>query len=596
MSSHSHPAQARIDSAGPLRVMVFSSITPSEPWRLMTRLEAEGKSIRVAGLLYEQRAGKSLRQRIHLWKRNFREPGYVTYVTSRLASAFVRPIHQVGTGLLRFAQASRVSYDGRDEMSLPDLATACRERGWAFMLTGDIHASESLEFVRQQHVDLGIVLGTRILKPVLYEIPRLGSINIHKRKVPDYRGGGPVGLWEMLDGQKEIGVTVHRVAEKVDTGAVVGSDVIPIEPYDTVTSLTLKADVLGEDLLLTSVRNIAEGTVIEKAQAGPGKTFKSPKPHELRRYHRRLNASRPACRLLYGRPAWKLALRSILYVGLLPARNWLRRLRKRFPVVILYHHLITDRPHPMGLPTEQFVKHLRYLKRHYRLVSLSEATRILASGVVEEPTAVLTFDDGYADNFLNLRAALRVEPAPVTLFVCPGIIETGEPFPHDVRAGLHGFSPLSTAQLRHFVAEGFEIGSHTRTHFDCGSTDERQLESEIEGSRRDLQALLGCAPSFFSFPWGALKNMSDAAVRKAAEHFEWYCSAYGGENWPGSAERHLKRKPYPLNLWELELALQGILDLSPPRRPLHQLPQLHKGSKPASPSTSGPLSNGASAP
>jgi peptidoglycan/xylan/chitin deacetylase (PgdA/CDA1 family)/folate-dependent phosphoribosylglycinamide formyltransferase PurN len=563
------------------RVIVFSSLAPFEPWHLMRRLEAEIAGVEVAGLLYEQRPHKSFLQRVQLWTKNLRQPSYVAYVLSRMASAMADRLRAAATVLLRFAQASRVVYQNPNQLSLNDLAAFCRQQDWPFLLTSDIHGQDSLEFVRKQRADLGIVLGTRILKPMLYEIPVHGSLNIHKRKVPDYRGGGPVGLWEMLDGQKEIGITVHRVAEKVDTGAVVCSTVIPIEPYDTCASLALKADLLGEELLLAATRQLMQGTQSEQVQVGAGKTFKSPKPHEMRKYERDLKSMRPQYRPVYGRPMWKLLLRSCLYALVVPFRNWSCRLRKKFPIVILYHHLITDRPHPMGLPTTEFLKHLRYLKGHYRLASLREATQLLAAGMVEEPTVVLTFDDGYADNFLTLRAVLRVEPVPVTLFVCTDLIKTGAPFPHDVRAGLHGFLPMTVNQLQQLHGEEFEIGSHTRTHFDCASSDPVQLESEIAGSARHLQAILGSEPLFFSFPWGTPENMSDAAVRTAAETFQWYCSAFGGENWPGSSDAHLKRKPYPLNLWELELTLQNMLEFSPSRRPLHALPPMGRQTVPA---------------
>ena len=85
--------------------------------------------------------------------------------------------------------------------------------GCSFKVTGDYHCEESLEFVRSLNADLGIVYGTRILKPPLFSIPRLGSINIHKRKVPDYRGGGPVGLGTVAVAVGEDSGTLEDVYE-----------------------------------------------------------------------------------------------------------------------------------------------------------------------------------------------------------------------------------------------------------------------------------------------------------------------------------------------------------------------------------------------
>jgi peptidoglycan/xylan/chitin deacetylase (PgdA/CDA1 family) len=230
--------------------------------------------------------------------------------------------------------------------------------------------------------------------------------------------------------------------------------------------------------------------------------------------------------------------------------------------VILYHHLVSDRPHPLGLPTDAFVRHLRYLKRHYRIVSLDDAVALLASGAVGEPTIVLTMDDGYGDNFVNLRAALRAEPAPVALFVCSRLIAESRPFPHDVRDHREGFSPLTPEEVRSLAAEGITIGSPTRTHLDCGTHDHARLTDEIVGSRQDLEAMLNREVRYFAFPFGHRENMSPEAMAIASSAYRHHFSAHGGTNTvPAVALQHLRRMGWPVNLWELELALQGVLEL-----------------------------------
>ena len=345
---------------------------------------------------------------------------------------------------------------------------------------------------------------------------------------------------------------------------------VSIDPFDAAVSLKLKADLLGEDLIIEALRDSTLTTLPDNPnmQASPGEnpvTSANPLRLEPRsRYH----APRT-------RPAWKLALRSSAYLWILPFRNWTRRLRKRFPLVILFHHLVSDRPHPMGISTEAFLAQVRYLKRHYRLVSLAEGLRLLDSSSIDQPTAVLTFDDGYADNFLALRAVLRVEPAPVTMFVCPELIEKGHAFPHDLRDHREGFAPLSPTELRQMAVEGMEIGSHTLTHFNCGSTEREVLDREITGSRRDLEALVGQAVPFFSFPWGRPANMSAPAVEIAAKSYEHFFSAYGGANFPGVTGQHRVRSAHPHSLWELELTLQQLLEM--PRSDAEELRALFEG-------------------
>ena len=555
---------ARRDRETAFRIVVFSAMDPLAVLHLVERIGRDVPGVEVAGILYERRPAKVFWQRVRVWSKSLGQPGYLRYVADRTMRSSTRAAGRAAHAVLSLAQASRVSLPAND-VSVDDLGQVCVKRGWSFQLTADMHAENSLDFVRTCKPDLGIVFGTRILKRALYDTPRLGSINIHKRKLPEYRGGGPIGLWELLDGQHAIGCTVHRVEDEVDAGEILRTSTIPIHDYESLDSLALKADILGEDLLIEAVKDIANDTPRPIRQTGEAKTFKTPKASEIFGYRRHLAATRPRFRTPRGRPAWKLAVRSSLYAWYLPVRNWKRRRTRSFPVVVLYHHLLSERPHPMGIPTDVFLEHLRYLKRHYRVVSLSSALGMLESGRIEEPIVVLTLDDGYGDCFLNLRAALRAEPTPVTLFVCSRVIEEGRAFPADVHDGRANFSPLTVDELRRLAAEdGIEIASHTRTHFDCACTDRSKLEDEIAGSREDLERIINRPVTNFAFPWGLPNNMSDAAREIATRSYSHYFSSYGGANFPrDGAGVHLRRYSHPASLWELELTLQGILDALP---------------------------------
>jgi peptidoglycan/xylan/chitin deacetylase (PgdA/CDA1 family) len=445
------------------------------------------------------------------------------------------------------------------------LAELCAGAGTSYLRTAAVHAPEALRFVAELSADLGVVYGTGILKPALFALPRLGSINVHKRKLPDYRGGGPVGLWELLAGEREIGVSVHQVTEQLDGGAVIAEATIPIEPFDGLTSLALKAHVVGNDLIVRAIRELAAGTARPRVQTAGGRSFRSPEPHELARLAAELARRRPAYRAERSRPVAKLLLRSSLAAPLVTARNWHRRLRRSFPVLVLFHHVVTDRPHRMGLSTERFLEHVAYLRRHYRIASLGDAVEALRRGRVDAPTVVLTFDDGYADNFLSLRAVVERTGIPITLFVSTDHVLRGLEFEHDVRRGTRGFAPLSWEQLAQLRREGFEIGSHTRTHFDCGTADLAALEREIVGSREELERRLGGEVRCFSFPFGRPENVSREAFALACRTYPLVLSACGGNNFAprDGAVAHLRRRAHANSLWDLELQLQGVLEREP---------------------------------
>ena len=542
------------------KVVIFSASSPRKIAQIISRMQREAAPAVVCGVLYERRPEKTRAQRIQMWKKKLSQPGYIRYVARRVRDMVRARIFSLGETLLRLVQAAPRYPNGVPDNGWNLLQEQCKQVGARILITPDMHSDEALTFVRSLGADLGLVYGTGILKPEIFTIPKQGSINIHKRKVPDYRGGGPIGLWEMIDGQKEIGVTVHRVEAKVDVGSVIREATIAIDPYDNLASLALKADVVGNDLIVAAVRDFGKGTVQEKPQSGPGKTYRRPSPEAMVEYEKRLAAERAAFRPVYGRPRWKLLLKSILFALPLTVRNWRRRLRGEFPVMILFHHLVSDRPHRMGVATDYFLRQVNYLKRHYRLVSLTEAVRLATSGPIHTPTMAITFDDGYADNYINLRAVTEAADVPACFFVSTQHIAQGKEFFHDHRANQAGFLPCTWEQIRGLQQSGIEIGSHTRNHADCGSTDLEFLRNEILGSREDLQQNLGAATPFFSFPFGLPVNISPMAAEIAQDSYPYVFSAYGGSNFASPAPGIFKRCSFPLNLWELEMQVQSILE------------------------------------
>src|SRR6202795_3953201 len=406
-------------AGNPLRVVIFTSVPPRQGARILARIRRDASEAHVVGVLYERRPPKTLQQRIGIWRKKTKRRVNCRFVFHRILAAAKARLSGLLDAVIRCVHAAPKWPNGKPEYGLDDLAAASKANGTELFITRDLHSDEALDFVRHLNADLGLVFGTRILKPGLFQIPKQGSINIHKRKVPDYRGGGAVGLWELLDDQTEIGITVHRVEEKVDVGGVIRSALIPIGPLDDLESLALKADVVGADLIVAVIRDFAHGTVTEIPQTGPSKLFRRPSAEDLLQMKRKLAARRQGDNNPFRRPAWKLLFKSLVYALPVALRNWRHRRRGDYPVMILYHHLVSDRPHRFGVSTAYFLRQVNYLLRHYRVVSLSEAVDLVRKGGVEVPTVAITFDDGYADNFVNLRAITEESGLPIGYFISP---------------------------------------------------------------------------------------------------------------------------------------------------------------------------------
>lgn len=125
------------------------------------------------------------------------------------------------------------------------------------------------------------------------------------------------------------------------------------------------------------------------------------------------------------RPLAALAAAAVSASGLAPV---LRRRWTRGRVAVLMYHGVVDAP--PGVPDwcfirrEDFRAQIAYLKRHFRLLSLSEVSVALDEGGVEGPTAVLTFDDGFRNNFDAALPVLREFDAPATVFLTTDFVDT----------------------------------------------------------------------------------------------------------------------------------------------------------------------------
>ena len=167
-------------------------------------------------LVLEHRPLRTLRTVIrNQWRRCKRE-GW-RYLPDLLANIWRR-----GVNMLRTSDAVPCA-PGR-AMTLEALR---RHPKMSFIRSTDIHGAEALEEVRSFEPDLGIALAAPILKPELFEIPQLGTINLHKGKLPDFRGMPPA-FWEIVTGAGEVGCSIHKVERKLDTGPILLRTTLPV--------------------------------------------------------------------------------------------------------------------------------------------------------------------------------------------------------------------------------------------------------------------------------------------------------------------------------------------------------------------------------
>jgi methionyl-tRNA formyltransferase len=128
-----------------------------------------------------------------------------------------------------------------------------------------------LEQLRSLNADLQVVVAFRMLPELVWNMPALGTINLHGSLLPQYRGAAPIN-WAIINGEKETGVTTFRLKHEIDTGNILLSEKIPIADDETAGELHDKMKEIGASLLLKTVQGIAEGSVQEVSQNDKLKT------------------------------------------------------------------------------------------------------------------------------------------------------------------------------------------------------------------------------------------------------------------------------------------------------------------------------------
>lgn len=117
-----------------------------------------------------------------------------------------------------------------------------------------------LEQLRAWKADLQIVVAFRMLPEVVWDMPRLGTFNLHASLLPQYRGAAPIN-WAIINGEKETGATTFFLTHEIDTGKIILQEKIPIGEEDNVGKVHDELMRMGANLVRKTVDLILEDKV-----------------------------------------------------------------------------------------------------------------------------------------------------------------------------------------------------------------------------------------------------------------------------------------------------------------------------------------------
>ena len=127
--------------------------------------------------------------------------------------------------------------------------------------------AEFLETLKSFEIDLGIVVAFRMLPEVVWQMPKMGTFNLHASLLPQYRGAAPIN-WAILNGETETGITTFFLQHEIDTGNLLLQEKIEIGPNENVGSLYDRLMKKGADLVWKTVEGIADKSLSDFPQTG----------------------------------------------------------------------------------------------------------------------------------------------------------------------------------------------------------------------------------------------------------------------------------------------------------------------------------------
>ncbi|MES2848302.1 MAG: methionyl-tRNA formyltransferase [Bacteroidota bacterium] len=125
---------------------------------------------------------------------------------------------------------------------------------------------EFLSALQSLTADLQIVVAFRMLPEVVWNMPAMGSVNLHGSLLPQYRGAAPIN-WAVINGEKETGVTTFKLKHEIDTGDILLQESFTIDENETAGEVHDKMKEIGAALLVKTVKGLADGSLKEQPQS-----------------------------------------------------------------------------------------------------------------------------------------------------------------------------------------------------------------------------------------------------------------------------------------------------------------------------------------
>lgn len=173
-------------------------------------------------------------------------------------------------------------------------------------------------------------------------------------------------------------------------------------------------------------------------------------------------------------------------------------------IPVLNYHKVDDTGIPLSLAISEFEEQIRYLAENgYHTITPDQLMGYLkyGRGLPDKPI-LITFDDGYRDNYTNAYFVLKKYGFTATVFLVTNLVGSDDRY-------------LTWDQVREMQKNGIVFGSHTVNHLPLTKMSPDEALAELAGSAAAIERELGAKPRYFAYPTGAYTLKTEELVRQA---------------------------------------------------------------------------------
>ncbi len=161
------------------------------------------------------------------------------------------------------------------QIQYSDVKKTALEHGLPLLQPEKLKDPLFLEQLASYQANLFVVVAFRMLPAVVWQMPELGTFNLHASLLPQYRGAAPINF-AIINGETETGLTTFFLNEEIDMGAVIMREKVGVRPDETAGELHDELMVLGNKLVVETIKKVEQGTVdpLPQKQLAEGQSLK----------------------------------------------------------------------------------------------------------------------------------------------------------------------------------------------------------------------------------------------------------------------------------------------------------------------------------